>query len=256
MKKTQIATIACFTIIMLFGFWFHARSSTPVQQFVLEDSGYSLHFAPIAVEPLLVATPGSHLVRVKTVPVAGVGAEVWVHLYRYATDLHSNDVIGFMTDGQKVYSLGTLSIYGEQDVAISTMDSNQDGIKEMQITGSFDATVNRTQIVGQVEGHWSKLLSAHNLAFYDLDQDGKEEMVAISQGNLPADVIIFQWKNNHFEKTDVAGSTGSVYASLLPQGNTAVIKAGKEIDHQVQDTFYHYSDGKLFNIRTTWIDHQ
>lgn len=256
MKKTQIITIASFTVIMIFGFWFHARGSTPTSSVTLEGPGRPLLFSSVAVEQLLVATPGTSLIRVKTIELTDVGEQkkVWVHLYRYAADPHSNDIIAFLADGQKVYSLGTVSINGERDVTVSLIDSNHDKINEVRITGSFGDGVVTTQIFGmRKKGHWVQFLSHDNIQTYDLNQDGKVELVAASQGKDSPYVIIFRWRKNHFEKADVSGSTGSIYATLHPHDGSIAIKVSKEVDKRIQQIIYHYTDGKLYDVKTPSI---
>lgn len=257
MKKLQLAAIVCFTVILVTGLWFNTYGFTGTAGFTLARSGSPLLFAPVAAEKLLVATPGTGLIRVKTIELANVGEQnrVWVHLYRYAADLYSNDIIAFLTDGKKVYSLGMVSINGQRNITVSAIDSNHDGTNEVQISGSFSEGVVNTKIFGLTgQNRWVKWLSCDHLASYDLNQDGREELVAFSPNNRSPYVIIFRWEKDHFEKADVAGSLGSSYATLLLSGSAIAIQVGRQGEDGVRQQLYLYDDGKLFSMKTASIE--
>lgn len=151
--------------------------------------------------------------------------------------------------GNKSMTLGTISVYGIDDVNVLMVDLTNDGINELVVQGPMGATSSPVKVLGydSKNDSWKELLNADNILWDDLDRDGSSEIISRSQGSLPPSVLIYSWKGNHFDMLDAAAATGNDYAILKNLNNGYYcIEAGKIKAGTKQATkLYAYRDGKL-----------
>ncbi|MDO8685195.1 MAG: YARHG domain-containing protein [Clostridiales bacterium] len=221
-------------------------------------SGYCSH-TPVPAYPLVEEAPPSDWTAIKSeVFVDLKGSTVTIKLFSQSDSENEGEVVAFLFNGKTSYEIGLISSYGPKDVYIFT-ESFGDGLPwSVILRGRTGEYAWQTVIAGQSEtesGAWHKLLTAGSGGFEDVDQDGVSEFVEQREGDLPSNVIIYQWDGNRFTKLDVAAVTGNTYAyTYFPPDNviTSLIESGRpgglHYFRLEEDTLVEIKDSvKLFN---------
>lgn len=214
-----------------------------------------LLFTEVPKIALKEAIPNEGWVKAKSIYFGSLENQVesTVHLYLDSDgnmDLRPNEgtVYGFLEHDKMLFEIGVVSSYGIDKVNINLADRNYDGIKEIEIVGNMGATYIEMKIIAYNESNhqWENLLTMGSPEIVDLDNDGKEELIAVSAGSLPPFVDIYKWNNNSFEKADISELTKSTFSLLYMLKGEWIIETGIIEDYKsVETVLYKYIDGKL-----------
>ena len=216
----------------------------------------NLAFTPVPKTALIEQLPEEGWVLGKSIYFGNLSEQVesTVHLYidnNGNPDLKPCDgiIYGFLEYEDKFYELGVVSSYGIDYIDVNLADRTFDKIKEIHIVGDMGATSRELKIISynKTNQGWENLLTISNPQIVDLDNDSKEELLAVSMGSLPPFVEIYKWNNDHFEKADIAEATGSLYAKIDTINNEWIIETG--LQGSEETTFYKYEDGNLIKHR-------
>lgn len=211
-----------------------------------------LIFVPEPVSDLPPGQPRKELKEQSSLGLTGMGGngQVKVRLFAdaKATDpSRAAEIWALLEDGVTTYDLGVVGNYGLRGVTVLRKDMNGDGRAELVVTGGMGASYGERKIIGydQGEKRWRILLTMGTPWDGDLDGDGGEDVVAVSGGMIPGYVWIYRWNQDHFEKADVAKSTGNTYAYM---NRTADGKVWIEAGQADAARYYQYRGGKLIEI--------
>ncbi len=147
-----------------------------------------LPFEAQPVTPLPQQAPPEGYTRAKSLPFPNAGATV--HRYTRERQVHAR----LEADGAR-YQIGEVGAYGLEDLRTETQDWTGDGRPEIHLTGSMGATWKQLRIIGfdEAEGHWVQWLATDSPVIVDLDGDGRNEIVSVSRGSLPAYTRVTRW---------------------------------------------------------------
>ena len=209
-----------------------------------------LSFRPQTIQRLQEGEPKENWIRAKSVYFGKLKGqlEATIHLYVEETTADNGTVYGFLEYEKKIYEIGEVGSYGVEDVDIGLVDSTDDGVKEMHIEGDMGAAYSELKIIGYdaENDDWLLLLSMGSPRRIDLDENGSQELVVVSQGSIPSYVEIYRWNQQHFEGASVTEATDSTYAHLYYQEGAWIIEAGKVEGNQAKKPrFYRYDEGTL-----------
>ncbi len=213
-----------------------------------EIKEFPLSFIPEPVEVLPPGEPKKEWKEQRSVVLPGITGEgqVTVRLYtdeKVSEPFLQGEVWGFLDDGTASFDLGMVGNYGLHGVDVRSRDMNSDGRNELVITGGMGAAYGERKIIGydSAKKRWIILLTMGTPDDSDIDGDGRGDVVAVSGGSLPGYVWIYRWNKDHYEKADVAESTGNVYANIDQLDSTVWIETGKPNEPH----YYQYRDGML-----------
>ncbi|MBO8168876.1 MAG: VCBS repeat-containing protein [Thermoanaerobacteraceae bacterium] len=223
------------------------------------DSGHptiELEFTPEPVEELPTGKPETGWKEAESVNLTEKIGEGQVHVRLYVEAGNSDtflqgEVRAILETDAGTFDLGVVSYYGLHSTDIRYRDVNGDGRNELVITGGMGAAYGERKIIGYdpAKKRWVKLLTMGTPYDADIDGDGRDDVVAVSGGSLPGYVWIYRWNKDHFEKADVAASTGNTYAYVNRLDGKVWIEAGKWIAGKPSEPHYfQYRDGKLVEI--------
>nr|WP_312576183.1 hypothetical protein [Sedimentibacter sp.] len=213
-----------------------------------------LDFTSVDKEVLIESQPDEMWILGKSFYFGNIPNQIESKIHLYVEN--SNDsyakpgdgiVYGFLEHDNKMYDLGELSYYGIDSVDVNLIDRTFDEIKEIEITGEMGAAYRELRIITYDESNkeWLNLLTMGSPKIVDLDEDGQEELIAISTGS----VDIYKWNNDSFEKSSITKEAENVYASLYLLDNKWVIETGLvEEDKTSNPTLYKYENGKLVEM--------
>lgn len=215
-----------------------------------------LKFAPEPVEELASGKPEAGWKEAESINLTGRIAEGQVDVRLYVENgkqenFLQGEVRAFLETEGGIFDLGVVSNYGLHSADIRARDVNSDGQNELVITGGMGAAYVERKIIGydSIDKRWVKLLTMGSPDDSDIDSDGQDDVVAVSAGSLPGYVWIYRWNKDHFEKADVAASTGNTYAYVNRLDSITWIEAGKWVaDKPSEPHYYQYRDGKLIEI--------
>lgn len=215
-----------------------------------------LKFTPEPVEELTSGKPEAGWKEAESVNLTGRIAEGQVDVRLYVENgkqenFLQGEVWAFLETEGGIFDLGVVSSYGLHSADIRARDVNSDGQNELVITGGMGAAYVERKIIGYefTDKRWVKLLTMGSPDDSDIDGDDQDDVLAVSGGSLPGYVWIFRWNKDHFEKADVAASTGNIYAYVNSLDSTTWIEAGKWVaDKPSEPHYYQYRDGKLIEI--------
>lgn len=215
-----------------------------------------LEFTPEPVEILPTGKPETVWKEAKSVNMTGNMGEGQVHVRLYVEtgeqeNFLQGEVRAILETEAGIFDLGVVSNYGMHGADIRSKDVNGDGRNELVITGGMGAAYGERKIIGydSTNKRWVKLLTMGTPYDSDIDGDGQDDVVAVSGGSLPGYVWIYRWNKDHFEKADVAASTGNNYAFVDRLDRTVWIESGKWVaDKPSEPHYYQYRDGKLAEI--------
>lgn len=226
-----------------------SSNPSPIRQ--EKNATVELAFTPEPVEQLKQVVPQKRWKLQKSIELQEVAGKKKVHLLLYAgthpDSPADNEITGIVEDSGTFYSLGTVSSYG-MDVEVKTSDRNHDGINEIEIAGQLGAAYKEMKVIGYdpKQHSWVRFLATGTPEEVDLDGDGQDELVAVSAGTIPSYVWIYRWNQDHFEKADVAASTGKTSARLTEQKTFEVANMAEGTDAQPES--YKYRNGKLIKM--------
>mgnify|MGYP000846718420 FL=1 len=214
-----------------------------------------LTFAPVPREVLKEGIPDEGWTKAKSIYFGNLENQVESTLHLYIdnegnADLRPGEgiIYGFIEHSGRFFEIGIVSYYGIDNVDVNLADRNYDGIKEIEIVGDMGATYIEMKIISYNESNrqWENLLTMGSPEIIDLDNDGRDELIAVSAGSLPTFVDIYKWNNDCFEKADISEATESDFASLYISKDEWIIETGIIVDGKVPGTaLYKYKDGKL-----------
>ena len=220
-----------------------------------------LTFTPIPREVLKEGIPDEGWTKAKSIYFGNLENQVESTLHLYLdnegnTDLRPDEgtIYGFMEHGGRFYEIGAVSYYGVDNVNVNSEDRNYDGIKEIEIAGYMGATYIEMKIIAYNESNhqWENLLTMGSPEIIDLDNDGQDELIAVSVGSLPTFVDIYKWNNDNFERADIPEATESGFARLYMSKGEWIIETGIIVDDKTpKTTLYKYKDGKLLGTPGT-----
>lgn len=216
-----------------------------------------LLFTEVPKIALKEAIPNEGWVKAKSIYFGSLENQVesTVHLYldnEGNADLRLGEgtVYAFIEHDKKLFEIGVVGSYGIDKVNINLADRNYDGVKEIEIVGDVGATYIEMKIIAYNESNnqWENLLTMGSPEIVDLDNDGKEELIAVSAGSLPPFVNIYKWNNNNFEKADISELTKSTFSLLYMLKGEWIIETGIIEDYKSGETvLYKYVDGRLIS---------
>jgi|GEM_PF-756213 len=223
------------------------------------DSGRStieLEFTPEPVEELPAGKPETGWKEAKSLNLTGKIGEGQVDARLYVEsgeqeNFLQGEVRAFLETEAGIFDLGVVTSYGLHGADIRSRDVNNDGQNELVLTGGMGAAYGERKIIGydSTDKRWVKLLTMGTPYDSDIDGDGQNDVVAVSGGSLPGYVWIYRWNKDHFEKADVAASTGNTYAYVDRLDGKVWIEAGKWIAGKPSEPrYYQYRDEKLVEI--------
>ena len=214
-----------------------------------------LTFAPVPREALKEGIPDEGWTKAKSIYFGNLENQVESTLHLYIdnegnADLRPGEgiIYGFIEHSGRFFEIGIVSYYGIDNVDVNLADRNYDGIKEIEIVGDMGATYIEMKIISYNESNrqWENLLTMGSPEIIDLDNDGRDELIAVSAGSLPTFVDIYKWNNDGFEKADISEATESDFASLYISKDEWIIETGIIVDGKAPRTaLYKYKDGKL-----------
>lgn len=211
-----------------------------------------LTFTPVPKTTLKEQLPKKGWIKGKSIYFGNLPEQIESTVHFYIDNNNNPDlkpgngtIYGFLEHENKFYELGVVSNYGIDYVEVNLTDRTFDGMKEIHIIGDMGATSRELKIISYNETNqvWENLLTMGNSQFVDLDNDNKEELLAVSMGSLPPFVNIYKWNNDQFEKTDIAEATESLYARIETINNEWIIETGLQGSEKI--TLYKYEKGKL-----------
>lgn len=178
--------------------------------------------------------------------------ESTIHLYvENSIKAEESAVYGFLEHEGKLYEIGVVSNYGIDSVNVNLIDRTFDQIKEIEIIGKMGAIYIEMKLISynETSKNWGNLLTMGSPQIVDLDEDGLEELIAVSTGSIPSFVDIYRWNGNCFEKSSVTDETNNVYAILNIIDNEWVIETGSYVEGEtLESTLCRYEKGKLINF--------
>ena len=217
----------------------------------------NLCYMPVSTKLLEEGQPGENLIIGKSMNLDEVPKQIGAAIYLYVEKglggmgPNTGAAYGFLAYEGKLYELGEVSNYGLEDVKVEVSDKTFDGIKEVVITGPKGAAYEEMNVISYNVStkEWTNILTMGSPLVVDLDNDGAEELVAVSTGSLPSFVDIYRWNQDHFEGASVTGAIGSDYAQVNNQNGQWVIESGRIENGKVEmPQYYRYEDGKLTGI--------
>lgn len=179
------------------------------------------------------------------------GRSIDVRLYGKASG-EAKEVFAFIDDNGRLLEIGNVGSYGVEQVQVIQEDVTNDGKKELLITGAQGAAASSTKVVGfdRNQNAWELLADTSYGYAADLDEDGKIEIVAVSQGSLPSFVWIYRWNGTSFERMDVAETTQNKYARVKIGQSEFWLEAGKSNEPH----YYLYQDSRLMEYAKEYAE--
>ena len=217
----------------------------------------NLSYAPVSTNRLEEGQPGENLVMGKSMYIGVVPKQIEATIYLYVEvgseggETNTGTAYGFLEYEGKLYEIGEVGNYGLDSVRIDLFDKTYDGIKDIVITGPKGAAYEEMNIISynQENKEWMNILTMGSPQIVDLDDDGVEELVAVSAGSLPSYVDFYRWGQNRFEKASVTEATGKDYAQLYNKNGQWIIESGKLGNGKAETIqYYRYDNGKLIDI--------
>ena len=220
-----------------------------------------LTFTPEPRETLKEGVPKEGWTKAKSIYFGNLENQIESTLHLYIdnegnADLRPGEgiIYGFIEHGGRFFEIGIVSYYGIDNVDVNLADRNYDGIKEIEIVGDMGATYIEMKIIAYNESNhqWENLLTMGSPEIIDLDNDGQDELIAVSVGSLPTFVDIYKWNNDNFERADIPEATESGFARLYMSKGEWIIETGIIVDDKTpKTTLYKYKDGKLLGTPGT-----
>lgn len=247
--------LLAFTLVMAF---LMKENEDVLQEKKTGEKSINLIFIEVPRIPLKEAGPEEGWVKAKSIYFKNLENQVesTVHLYldkEGNTDMSPDEgaVYGFIDHDNRLFEIGLVGSYGIDKVTINTVDRNYDGVKEIEIIGDMGAAYREMIIIAYNENsrQWENLLTMGSPKIVDLDDDGKEELIAASAGSLPPFVEIYRWNINSFEKADITESTSSSFSLIYMEKDQWIIETGIIEDNKaLESVLYKYYDGSLIPI--------
>ncbi|KGP72757.1 hypothetical protein [Pontibacillus yanchengensis] len=158
------------------------------------------------------------------------------------TDSEKNEVHAIITVEETQYDIGIVGQYGMDAIDIQQVDVTNDKQTELLITGDMGPTSNEMNVIGYQNESLVKLLTAGNGDLVNIDNDDAKELISHSKKASPPYVWVYRWKNDHFEKGDVAKATPGKAVLIVKRDNQKVLKV---IMEKQDPKYFQYSKGRL-----------
>lgn len=211
--------IGVFVVIL--GSLIGCAEESPAPSSTAEPRSVPLTFAAVEREMLPAARPEERLQLGRSLHYAALPGQRSMSLHLYvepgATDPHqSGEVRAYIKEGERWFHVGVVSAYGLDDIEVRTGDRTGDGMRELHITGGLGAAYRELKLVGyDAEADlWQKELVMGTPQIVDLDEDGVEELIAVSAGSIPSYLTVYRWNGTIFEQANVGEQLGSEQAFL------------------------------------------
>ncbi len=214
----------------------------------------NLTYTPVTAKQLKEGQPKENWIKEKSIYFEKLNNQIdcTVHLYQEKNtgivEQGVNCVYAFLEHEGKFYEIGSVSNYSIEDVSINLIDRTFDGVKEIEIIGNMGTSYSEMKVIGYNQETWTALLVMGSPLFADLNDDGIEELTAVSTGSLPSFVNIYRWQDDKFEKVSITEITNNDYANLYNKEGNWIIESGKFENDKLQKFYYKYDNDKLIEI--------
>lgn len=155
------------------------------------------------------------------------------------------EIYASLRDEDRHYEIGLVGSYGLEGVQEPrTMDVTGDGQEELLLTGAMGASYEETKVIryDSAEAAWKNVLTMGSPAVVDLDDDGKDDLAAVSMGSVPSYVFLFRWNRDGFEMADASSALGKSDARLVKVDGRTRIQSGSDAQNL---STYRYANGRL-----------
>lgn len=210
-----------------------------------------LKFTPVPKQKMKIGQSIDNIIKIENIEVNEILSKIYFYTDTNRGKGNNEEIFASLEYKGKLYDIGLVSSYGIDSIEIETRDRNFDNKEEIEIIGKLGASYTEMKIISynEKDQQWENILTMGSPKIVDLNEDSREELVAVSMGSNPSYVDIYLWNEDHFKKISVAEVTQSDYARLYEDEEGWIIEAKKiESEKPTVTKFYKYKEEKLIQL--------